>query len=159
MGGRFADRLPRVLAVALFEGMCALCVATLDLLYVAGPARGNPNVGFVMLGLLYFSIGLATSAMYALLMDLTVPRMAATQFCTYMAGINLCESWSTRALGALIARFDYGGGFMAISTLSLLSLSLLMYLPDPLTPAGSNPPTDPVGPEGSTGEKFSPGSP
>jgi MFS transporter, PAT family, beta-lactamase induction signal transducer AmpG len=127
LGGRAADRLPRTRVVAVAELGAALAVATV------GAASGwwwHLPVGslFVLMAILYFTIGVATSASYALFMDLTDPRLAATQFCVFMAGINLCEAWSTRTLGALIAPLGYGRAIALMALPSVVALALLPAL-------------------------------
>lgn len=127
IGGKIADAFPRVGAVAVFEGTTALLVLGLGAATLFLPEGSTVPfyVGFV---LLYFSIGLATASVYALFMDVTNPATAATQFCAFMGGINLCEAWSTRVLGAIAGRFGYGPGMMAMSACSLVSLAILPWL-------------------------------
>ncbi len=127
-GGRVADRLPRRAAVAAFEALAATLVAVIGLVTLLIPAGTGQGSLLVLIVALYVSIGLATAAVYALFMDLTSPGLAATQFCAFMAGINLCEAWSTRTLGALLPHVGYGGGFMIMALPSLLSLGLLAFL-------------------------------
>ncbi len=128
LGGRLADAFPRRLAVAVFEAAAALCVAAVGLAALAPPQSAPFTLFLGLLAVLYFAIGLATSASYALFMDLTDPRIAATQFCAFMAAINLCEAWSTRLLGYLISVWGYGPGFAAMAAPSLVALSLLAWM-------------------------------
>ena len=86
------------------------------------PAPHGVPLLLAMLAVLYFTIGLATAAAYAMFMDLTDPRLAATQFCTFMAGINLCEAWSTRTLGRLVSLWGYGPA-LCVMTLPSLAAS------------------------------------
>jgi MFS family permease len=124
LGGRLADRLPRARVVAVAEVCAALAVAAVG---AGGGGVWKLSVEnlFVLMAVLYFTIGLATAASYALFMDLTNPRLAATQFCVFMAGINLCEAWSTRSLGLLIERVGYGRAISLMALPSLLALTLL----------------------------------
>lgn len=48
----------------------------------------------VIMGMLgvYLRAGLITASAYALLMQLTDPRLGATQFSAYMGAVNACES-------------------------------------------------------------------
>lgn len=138
LGGRLADGPNRTRAVALGEGLAALLVAGVAAL-VWHPPNGQVGWLLVLLCLLYLSIGVATSALYALFMDLTEPRAAVTQFCIFMAGINLCESWSTFSLGQLVADVGYGPGLLLMSAASLAALLALRWvrrsLPDDELPA------------------------
>lgn len=128
-GGRAADRWGRRRATLVFEALAATVVLALGGVTLALPP--DPALGpwfLVFFGVLYLAIGLATAAAYGLFMDLTDPRIAATQFCTYMAGINLCYVWSTPALGALAVRWGYGLGFCAMAGVSYVALLLLIGL-------------------------------
>jgi len=79
----------------------------------------------LLLTLLYFGIGLFTAASYAFFMDITEPRLAATQFSAFMGATNLCESWSAFTIGRMIALFGYPAAFIGISVLSLAALPAL----------------------------------
>jgi hypothetical protein len=85
-----------------------------------------------LLALLYVTIGLFTAASYALLMDVTHPRLAATQFSAFMGGTNLCESWSALAVGRLAGGFGYAPAFVVMALASLLALPTLRGLRRPL---------------------------
>ena len=85
----------------------------------------------VLLGWLtgmYFFIGLFTAASYALFMDLTDARLGGTQFSTFMAATNGCESGSAWAGGRIVGVANYATAFLALSAVSLLSLPLLKRL-------------------------------
>lgn len=125
-GGRMADRWGRRRATRLFEATAAGVVLLLGMVAIALPEGGGSPAAFVALfAVLYLAIGLATAAAYGLFMDLTDPRIAATQFCTFMAGINLCYVWSTPALGALAVRWGYGPGLSAMALVSFAALALV----------------------------------
>lgn len=131
IGGWVADRWGRRRTVAVFEAAAALMVVAVGVTAMSF-APGTATMPLLaMLGALYFAIGLATASSYALFMDLTDPRLAATQFCTFMAGINLCEAWSTRTLGALVTSVGYGPGFCLMAIPSGLALLLLPLLGSP----------------------------
>jgi len=127
-GGRIADRHPRIAAVAVFEISAALVVAAIGCIALADPAAVPAGALFALFTLLYFAIGLATAASYALFMDITTPETAATQFCIFMAGINLCEAWSTRAFGELLENGGYASAFIAMAAVSVVALMLLPLL-------------------------------
>ncbi len=77
---------------------------------------------------MYFFVGLFTVSSYALFMDLTHPRLGATQFTTFMAATNGCESWSAWAGGRLASSSGYPAAFFVMSVVSLLSLGILWFL-------------------------------
>jgi hypothetical protein len=58
-------------------------------------------------------------------MDLTNPRLGATQFSAFMAATNACESWSAWTAGAIGASFGYPHAFLTMCAVSLLGLPLL----------------------------------
>jgi PAT family beta-lactamase induction signal transducer AmpG len=129
IGGRCADRWGRRRATAGFEAAAATVVLALGSAALWLPAHGWGTTFVVLFGVLYLTIGLATAALYGLFMDLTDPRIAATQFCAYMAGINLCYVWSTPVLGVVAARAGYGPGLCALALVSFAALGLLQGLP------------------------------
>lgn len=128
LGGRLSDRLGRTRAVGWFlAGVVGLILAL-----AAADAFGRPQPpAALILGLLaalYLFIGLFTAASYALFMDLTDPQIGATQFSTFMAATNGCESWSGWAGGQLVTRGGYALAFAAMSLVSLASLPILRRL-------------------------------
>lgn len=125
LGGRLADSWRRLPAVALGEGLAALLVLAVGLVVLRNPGPGALVILQVLLGLLYVAIGIATAALYALCMDLTEPSVAVTQFSLFMAGINLCEAWSTAVLGLAVEAWGYGP---AICAMALPSLAVLVVL-------------------------------
>jgi len=122
-GGWLADRAGRLRAVT----GCLLFVAATVLALAAAHAAAPPVV-LVLLGTLYLGIGLFTASSYALFMDLTHVRLGATQFSSYMAATNLCESWSGFSVGRLTGAFGYGTAFATMAVASLVGLPLLRLL-------------------------------
>jgi MFS transporter, PAT family, beta-lactamase induction signal transducer AmpG len=117
--------------VAMFLLMMA---GTIVALAVADTLVDSPPAVLLMalLALLYVTIGLFTAASYALLMDVTHPRLAATQFSAFMGATNLCESWSALAVGRLAGSFGYAPAFVVMALASLLALPMLPGLRRPL---------------------------
>jgi MFS transporter, PAT family, beta-lactamase induction signal transducer AmpG len=70
-------------------------------------------------------VGAFTAASYALFMNLTDPRLGGTQFSTFMAATNGCESWSAAAGGRLAAGPGYPAAFVVLSGVSLAALALV----------------------------------
>jgi MFS transporter, PAT family, beta-lactamase induction signal transducer AmpG len=122
-GGWAADRLGNTRAI---QGFVVLAVIVICGTSLATGARAGGHVA-VIVGLLgvYLCAGLITASAYALLMQLTDPKLGATQFSAYMGAINACESWSGFTAGQLAERFDYPVAFIAIALVSLLALPLL----------------------------------
>lgn len=127
IGGRLSDRWGRLRSVAVFLiGFVAMIVG----LALSDLAMDKPAAP-VLLGWLtgmYFFIGLFTAASYALFMDLTDARLGGTQFSSFMAATNGCESWSAWAGGRIVGGANYAAAFLALSFVSLLSLPLLKRL-------------------------------
>ena len=73
----------------------------------------------------YVLFGLFTASIYSLFMQITDPRLGATQFSTFMGGINLCSVWSAWAVGRLAASWGYPS---ALTTLALASTAALPLL-------------------------------
>ncbi len=78
--------------------------------------------------LLYFGIGVFTALSYTLLMNITEPGLAATQFSAYMGGTNICESLSAYSVGILIAHNGYPFAFAVTGTVSLLGIFFVKKL-------------------------------
>lgn len=129
IGGAISDRWGRLAsAAASLTGFVAAIVllAFLDL----GGASGAP-VLIALLTTMYFFVGFFTAVSYALFMDLTDPRLGATQFTAFMAATNACESWSAFTSGRIVASQGYPAAFFAMSAVSLLALPLLRLMRRP----------------------------
>ena len=126
LGGMISDRWGRVRSVGAFLAGFVLMIVLLAIADSAGGVR--PAVLLVLLTGMYFFVGLFTAASYALFMDLTEPRLGATQFSTFMAATNGCESWSAWAGGRIAGAAGYPSAFLALSGASLLSLIVLRRL-------------------------------
>lgn len=127
-GGWASDRFGRRRSTWIGEALAAFIVLAIGVVAWTQPESTGPAPFLALFGLLYFAAGLATASLYSLLMELSDPGAAATQFCAFMAGINLCYIWSTRALGELTDRFGYGPGITCMGLASLLALPLLLFL-------------------------------
>jgi len=125
LGGVAADRLGRLRAVGSTLALVVAAVVVLATLDLVGASATwlVSGVGFVYLG-----IGLFVSASYALFMDLTDPRVGATQFSAYMGATNGCEAWSGWAVGRGVERFGYAPSFLAFAGASLCAWPLLAML-------------------------------
>lgn len=122
-GGWAADRLGNTRAVQGFVVLAVVVIMATSAAAV-GQADGHALIILGMLGV-YLCAGLITASAYALLMQLTDPRLGATQFSAYMGAVNACESWSGFTAGQLAERFDYPLAFVTVALVSLLALPLL----------------------------------
>ena len=123
LGGTLADRLGRLRTVG---AALVLLAGTIFALAAIGPGRDTEAM--ILLGVLYFEIGIFTASSYALFMDLTDPRLGATEFSSFMAATNACEAWAAFAVGKLAASLGYAPAFRTMALLSLLALPLLIAL-------------------------------
>ncbi|MEZ5320267.1 MAG: MFS transporter [Vicinamibacterales bacterium] len=125
-GGIASDRWGRRRSVALsltgFVAMILLVAWTDD------AASASDATRMALLTGMYVFIGVFTAASYALFMDLTDPDIGATQFTTFMAATNGCESWAGWSGGRIVATHGYPAALAAMSAVSLLSLPLLARL-------------------------------
>lgn len=129
VGGWLSDRWGRTHALALFLIAVVATVGTLGWIDLRGGASTTVLIGILVA--MYFTVGLFTVASYAFFMDLTHPRVGATQFTTFMAATNGCESWSAWAGGMLVASSGYGWTFLIMGGVSLLSLVFLSIVQGP----------------------------
>lgn len=123
VGGWLSDRWGRTRALRVFLIVMVATVAALGWIDLRGGA--SPALLITLLVAMYFTVGLFTVASYAFFMDLTHPRLGATQFTTFMAATNGCESWSAWAGGTIVAASGYGWAFLIMAGVSLLALALL----------------------------------
>ena len=128
LGGWLADRCGRrrfVAVASVWIVTSILGLAFSDVNYDGG--RGHHLLG--LLACTAFGIGLFTAASYAMFMDITQPAVAATQFSAFMGATNGCESWSSFAVGRIIAGQGYPIGMIVMCLVSLAALPLLFGLP------------------------------
>lgn len=126
LGGTIADRMPRRAVVAGAGTLLATSVLVLALLlwqpHVAPPAL------YAVLTIFYLCVGVFTACTYALFMDLTDPRLGATEFSAFMGATNLCEAWAVLAAGRLIAPYGYGPAYAVLAVGALLALLIVPWL-------------------------------
>ncbi len=124
LGGCLADRFQRNSFVA---GALAFIVASLSAVAITDIVTNEVGGWLLLLPIAVtgLGIGVFTVAAYALFMDMTEPRIAATQFSAYMGATNGCEAWSTLLLGQLVAGYGYAYGILSLCAVSALSLLLL----------------------------------
>jgi len=128
-GGWLADRLGHRRAVVLGQGMILLFVAMLA--YVQGLQQSTGYFEQQMIAALvglHLGIGLLTAASYALLMDITAPAVAATQFTAFMSATNGCEAWSIWSVGKLASWRGYGPALLAMGIPAIAGTALVLLL-------------------------------
>jgi MFS family permease len=138
-GGWASDRFGRRRMLALFIASTAL--PTLWLAWTMGragwvmpvdPAAARPAAPAALVAT-FWAATLAHAALHglmfgtrtALFMDVTTPRVAATQFTAYMALLNLVTSYSAWWQGHAAARWGYPATLAADALAGLVGLSLL----------------------------------
>jgi MFS transporter, PAT family, beta-lactamase induction signal transducer AmpG len=126
LGGRLSDRWGRIRSVGVFLTGLSASIIALALADLWGSREPSTLIGLLVV--MYFFIGLFTASSYALFMDLTDPALGGTQFSTYMAATNGCESWSAWAGGQVAGRAGYAPAFLTMTTVSLGGLALLWLL-------------------------------
>lgn len=134
VGGWLADRGPRRRTVTWgLVGLSGL------VMMVGGAALGAlPGTGLiVLLTLVYLAVGFFTASSYALFMDLTDPRLGATQFSTFMAATNGCEAWAGWTGGRIAGEAGYGPAFLVMPLLALVGLFFLHALRRDRVPVGN----------------------
>jgi MFS transporter, PAT family, beta-lactamase induction signal transducer AmpG len=126
LGGVLTDRLGKVRATATF----LICIVVTVLALAVADRLFSARVLMGILTVLYLCYGLFIAASYALFMDMTDPRLGATEFSTFMAATNGCESWSTWAGGQIVERAGYGVSFVAMGLVSVVGLFFLKAIPE-----------------------------
>jgi PAT family beta-lactamase induction signal transducer AmpG len=161
VGGLLADRFGRRKTLALYVVGSALPALWLAyVMYERGwimPIDQNGTVHPIAPLLLIVSYwaaailisafqGLVYTTRSALFMDICTPAVAATQFTTYVAMINLTIVYTSAWQGWCLARLGYPSTLAIDALLGSVSLPLLLLMPRPRT----SPPAATVVPEGGT---------
>jgi len=124
LGGYFSDRMKRRLSTTLFLcGFVSMAITIAVVGYIFPDSHSPVWVSLFIL--MYFSIGMFTATSYALFMDVSNPKLGATQFSTFMAATNGCEAWVVWTAGILAASYSYSLAFLIMSIVSLGSLLFL----------------------------------
>lgn len=126
VGGVMADRWGRLETAGAALGGFVGAIVLLALSDLGGAAHASTLIG--LLTVMYGFVGLFTASSYAIYMDLTHPRLGATQFSAFMAATNACESWSAWTGGRLVAAHGYAPAFLVMCGVSLLGVPLLQLM-------------------------------
>lgn len=119
LGGLTADRWGSRGSLVLWLVACSLCVLLVAILANAD-SRGTLILLLAAWLAMYFCVGGFTASSYAWFMQLTDPRLGATQFSLYMSATNGCEALAARSAGGLFSRGGYGLAFAIPAIVSLL---------------------------------------
>lgn len=140
LGGWLSDRFGRRLTLFVYIALMSLPVAWLgwklqQLGYVMpvepGSAAANPALisALWMASMAHtFFLGLMYGTRSAIMMDVTTPRVAGTQFTAYMAMANLALAYSATWLGLSAENLGYPRTLFIDACVGLLSLTLLPML-------------------------------
>ncbi|GMV22337.1 MAG: MFS transporter [Acidimicrobiia bacterium] len=123
LGGWLSDRTSRTRTLLWCLAAVVVTVSTVALLDLTTGAGPWTLIGALVA--MYLAVGLFTVTSYAWFMDLTHPRLGATQFTTFMAATNACESWSAWAAGQLTTWHSYGMAMLVMAGVSLLAAAWL----------------------------------
>jgi MFS family permease len=123
-GGYLCDRLSRKKAVTVFLAGFVSLITLIAVLGLTGTQLAH-SAWIILFSSMYFFVGMFTAASYALFMDITDPALGATQFSTYMAATNGCESWVVYCAGLVAATQGYPVAFLIMCPVSLAGLFFL----------------------------------
>lgn len=146
VGGWLSDRMGRRRSVALFTALMsvptvvlAVAMARAGVVLPAEAAAHAAPAGLVAtfwaacIGY-YVGQGLMYGASTALYMDITTPKVAATQFTAYMALSNLAIALSSMWQGHAVERFGYP---LTLGLDAIVGVVCLLVLPFVAAPAGA----------------------
>lgn len=122
VGGAVAGRHGRVRALALFGTLQALTLAALGLALATSPGHST-LAGLIAIE--HFAVGLLTPALFAYMMDVSEPAIAATHY-SLLAMIELVVKGSTGALSGLL--LDRMGATPFVLTFALAGALPLLLL-------------------------------
>jgi len=128
LGGSISDRWGRARSAGVFLVFIALSVIGVAWCVRDPGPEATAGSTYSLMVMMYLGYGMFIAASYALFMDLTDPRLGATQFSAYMGATNACEAWAGFAAGSVAARFGYGASLTTLAALSLFALPLLVLI-------------------------------
>jgi MFS family permease len=127
IGGYISDKIKRHRSTALF--LCGFVLMAMIISVIGFIFPNSTSIVWISLfTLMYFFIGMFTAASYALFMDVSDPKLGATQFSTFMAATNGCEAWVVWTTGIIVAHHSYGLAFLLMALVSVGSLLFLKSL-------------------------------
>jgi PAT family beta-lactamase induction signal transducer AmpG len=121
LGGYAADKFGKKVILTL-----ATLVTTF--LIFSAISLVPPQLLIPILCLIYFMVGVILTTSCSLLMGITEPMLAATQFSAFMGMMNLCESYSVFIVGNFSTLYSFPFGILVTCGISLLSLFFLRQI-------------------------------
>ena len=131
LAGRLFDKKSSVKTLVFSMLGYVITITGLGITYLYG--LRSVYAALILLTTMYLFIGAFTASSYALFMRLTNKELGATQFSTFMAATNGCESWSGWAGGRIAGTSGYGISFIVMSGVTVISMIVLKWL-KPKTP-------------------------
>ncbi len=122
-GGWLADRLGHKRLVVTAGLLLATCWAVFGNVPALWPMR--PVVTVLLLAQSFLQ-ALVSVGLFALFMDISWPRVAATQFTAYMALLNLSATLGHKLAGPLDAWLDFGGLYALAAAVQIMALVLIL---------------------------------
>ncbi|MBC7938459.1 MAG: MFS transporter, partial [Chitinophagaceae bacterium] len=153
IGGYWSDKFGRRRTLFVYLALMSLPALYLmgvleqyDWIMPAGPAgserRVVPAALITALWVASLAFAVAQGLMYgtrsAIFMDVTNPRVAATQFTAYMAMANLAIAYSATWQGIAIEALGYPKTLLLDAVIGVLCLAVLPFIKPSLTPAGDD---------------------
>ena len=149
LGGLLSDRLGRRRTLGVYMALMSLPVLYLMMVLTdhqwimplaAGAKRTAPAalVTAVWVSVLLYAVaqGLMYGTRSAIMMDVTNPAVAATQFTAYMAMMNLVIAYSATWQGIAIEALGYPKTLLIDAITGVLCLAVLPFIKPSPTPAG-----------------------
>lgn len=127
VGGLLADRIGHRRLVAIASVTLAL---TWALFALAEPWWTSRAFIYAVMWIEPLCLAVMTMSLFALCMDVSWPRIAATQFTAYMALSNLGPTGGYRLAGRVVDAWGYQGMFIAAAVIQLV-ITLPLLLIDP----------------------------
>lgn len=120
-GGYIADKFGKKLILTYSIILLAV--------FIGSAVTWVPNSALIIvMCFIYFMTGITITTAYSLLMNMTDPLVAATQFSALMGMINLCESYSMFIVGKLSTLYSYPTALIVTCAISLSSLIFLKLI-------------------------------
>ena len=146
LGGLLSDRLGRRRTLAIYIALMSLPVLYLMWVlqqagYIAARPAGSPAqpalIAHFWVATLTYNVfmGLMYGTRSAVLMDITNPKVAGTQFTAYMAMMNLCIAFAATWQGVAIEKLGYPLTLLIDALTGVVCLLLLPWMRKPASQA------------------------
>lgn len=118
LGGRLVDRVGQRRAVQLALGLALLAILALA-------AINNPAIAWPLMALFGLAFGFYETVYFAISMNVSDPRIAASMFSILMAVANIGTGIGLAVTGLLVDNLGFQATFVVIAALNILALPLL----------------------------------